>query len=118
MDPCKTMSVIQEDVVPNIPLMPVNMEITSIEDLKVQEESQPRSEGYIEQIEEYYDASDEFSSEEEVKHLKAKVTKRERRRMKRLQRAMLKLRDKRQVQATLSVKPYSSNAKAPSCNTQ
>ena len=38
--------------------------------------------------------------------------------MKRLQRAMLKLRDKRQVQVTLGVKPYSSDAKAPSNHTQ
>ena len=31
---------------------------------------------------------------------------------------MLKLRDRRKVQITLGVKPYSSNAKAPSCDTQ
>ena len=61
---------------------------------------------------------DEFSSKEEVKTLKAKVTKRERRIMKRLQRAMLKLRDGCQVQVTLGVEPYSSNTKTPSCNTQ
>ena len=97
MDPSKAMSIIQEDIVPNIPLMPVNMEITCIEDLKVQKETQIDSEGYSEQIEEYYDASDEIFFEEEVKTLKAKVTKREQRRMKRLQRAMLKLRDGRQV---------------------
>ena len=38
--------------------------------------------------------------------------------MKNLQRAMLKLRDGRQVQVTLGVKLYSSNAKASSCDTQ
>ena len=69
-------------------------------------------------MEEYYDASNEFSSKEEVKTLTAKVTKREWRRMKRLQRAMLKLRNERQVQVILSVKPYSSNAKALSHSTQ
>ena len=97
MDSSKTNSIIQEDIVQNIPLMPINMEITSIEDLKVHEESQHESKGDMEKIEEYYDASNEFSSEAEVKTLKAKVTKRERRRMKRLQRAMLKLRDRCQV---------------------
>ena len=45
MDSSKTMSIIQEDTVPNVPLMPVNMEIMSIEDLKVQEESQTNSKG-------------------------------------------------------------------------
>ena len=73
----KAMSIIQEDIVPNVPLMPANMQITSIEDLKVHEENQTKSEGDSELIEEYYDASNEFSSEEEVKTLKAKVTKRE-----------------------------------------
>ena len=38
--------------------------------------------------------------------------------MKRLQRAMLKLRDKHQVQVTLGVKPYSFDAKALSHHTQ
>ena len=60
----------------------------------------------------------EFSSKEEVKTLKAKVTKREQRRMKRLQRAMLKLKDGCQVHVTLGVKPYSSDAKVPSLHTQ
>ena len=90
----------------------------SIEDLKVQEKFQSDSKGDIEQIEEYYDALDEFSLEEEVKNLKTKVTKREQRRMKRLQRAMLKLTDRGQVQVTLGVKPYRSDAKAPTSNTQ
>ena len=76
------MSIIQEDAVPNVPLMPMNMEMMSIEDFEVHEESQHEIKGDTEQIEEYYDASDEFSSEEEVKTLKAKVTKREQRRMK------------------------------------
>ena len=61
---------------------------------------------------------DIVSSKEEAKTLKAKVTKREQRKMKRLQRAMLKLRDGRQVQVTLGVKPYSFDAKAPSNHTQ
>ena len=91
------MSIIQEDTMPNVPLMPVNMEITSIEDFKVHEENQSKNEGDNELSEEYYDALDEFSSKEEVKTLKAKVAKREQRIMKRLQRAMLKLRDGRQV---------------------
>ena len=51
MDPSKTMSIIQEDTVPNVPLMPLNMEITSIEDLKVQEETQGESKEDNEQIE-------------------------------------------------------------------
>ena len=38
--------------------------------------------------------------------------------MKRLQRAMLKLRDGHKVQVTLGVKPYSFDAKAPSLHTQ
>ena len=38
--------------------------------------------------------------------------------MKRLQKAMLKLRDGHQVQVTLGVKPYSSDNKAPSLHTQ
>ena len=118
MELSKTMSIIQEDTMPNVPLMPVNMEITSIEDFKVHEENQIESEGDSELIEEYYDALDEFSSEEEVKTLKAKVTKREQRRIERLQRAMLKLRDGHQVQVTLGVKPYSSDAKALSNHTQ
>ena len=37
--------------------------------------------------------------------------------MKRLSKAMLKLRDGHQVQVTLGVKPYSTNAKALTCNT-
>ena len=118
MDPSKAMSIIQEDTVQNVPLMPVNMEIMSIEDLKVHEENQLESKGESELVIEYYDASDEFSFEEEVNTLKAKVAKREQRRMKRLQRAMLKLRDGHQVQVTLGVKPYWSNARAPSHNTQ
>ena len=73
----KAIPIIQEDTMPNVPLMPVNMEITSIEDFKVHEENQPESEGDNELTKEYYDASDEFSSEEEVETLKAKVTKRE-----------------------------------------
>ena len=77
MKPSKAMSIIQEDTMPNIPLMPMNMEITSIEDLKVHEENQPESEGDNELTEEYYDALDEFSFEEEINTLKAKVTKRE-----------------------------------------
>ena len=77
MDPSKMMSIIQEDTVPNIPLMPVKMEIMSIEDLKVHEENQTESQGDSEQIEEYYDASNEFSSKEEFKTLKAKGTRRE-----------------------------------------
>ena len=40
MDPSKATSIIKEDTMPNVPLMPVNMEITSIEDLKVHEENQ------------------------------------------------------------------------------
>ena len=118
MESSKAMPIIQEDTMPNVPLMPVNMEITSIEDFKVYEESQVESKGDIEQTEEYYDASDEFSFEEEIKTLKAKVTKREQRRMKRLQRAMLKLRDGRQVQITLGVKPYGFDSKVPSNHTQ
>ena len=78
--------------------------------------NQTKSEGDNELTKEYYDASYEFCSEEEVKNLKAKVTKREQRQMKRLQKAMLNLRDGRQVQVTLGVKPYSS--KAPSHHTQ
>ena len=77
MDPSKTMSIIQKDTMSNVPLMLVNMEITSIEDFKVHEDNQPESEGDKELAEEYYDASNEFSQEEEVKTLKAKVTKRE-----------------------------------------
>ena len=45
MDPSKTMSIVQEDTVQNIPLMPVNIEITSIEDLKVHKENQTEREG-------------------------------------------------------------------------
>ena len=71
MDSSKTNSILQEDTVPNIPLMPMNMEITPIEDLKVHEENQIESEGDNELTEECYDASNEFSSEEEVKTLKA-----------------------------------------------
>ena len=85
---------------------------------KVHEENQNESEGYNELTEEYYDTLDEFSSKVEVKTLKAKVTKRERRRVKRLQRAMLKFRDGRQVQVTLGVKPYSYDARAPSHHPQ
>ena len=77
MHSSKTMSIIQENTVPNVPLLLVKMEITSIEDFKVHEESQVQSKGDTKQIEEYYDASNEFSSKEEIKTLKAKVTKRE-----------------------------------------
>ena len=118
MDPSKTISIIQEDTLSNVRLMLVDMEIMSIEDLKVHEENQTESEGDNELTEEYYGTSYEFSSEEGVKTLKAKVTKREQRQMKRLQRAMLKLRDECQVQVTLGVKPYSPDAKAPNHHTQ
>ena len=77
MELSKAIPIIQDDKMPNVPLVPINMEIMSIEDFKVHEENQPKSEGDNELNEEYYDASDEFSSEEEVETLKAKVTKRE-----------------------------------------
>ena len=38
MEPSKATSIIQEDTMPNVPLIPINMEITSIKDLKVHEE--------------------------------------------------------------------------------
>ena len=62
MELSKAMPIIQEDTMPNVPLMPVNMEITSIEDFKVHEDNQPESDGDKELTEEYYDAYDEFSS--------------------------------------------------------
>ena len=77
MDSSKTMSIVQEDTVQNIPLMPVKMMIMSIDHFKVHEESQVESKGDTQQTKEYYDAFDEFSLEKEVKTLKAKVTKRE-----------------------------------------
>ena len=75
MDVSKTKSIIQEDTMQNALLMPMKMEITSIEDFKVQEESQNKSKGEIEQVEEYYDASNELSSKEGIKTLKSKATK-------------------------------------------
>ena len=69
--------IVQEDIVQNISLMPMKMEITSIEDFKVHEEFQVESEGDIEKTKEYYDASYEFSSKEEIKTLKAKIIKQE-----------------------------------------
>ena len=51
--------------------------------------------------------------EEEIKTLKAKVAKHEQRRIKQLQRSMLKCRDGNQVQVTLGVQPYSSKDKDP-----
>ena len=78
------MSIIQEDTMLNVPLMLVNMEITSIEDFKVHEESQNERKGDTEQAPQYYDALDELPLEEEIKNIKAKVTKQEQQRMKRL----------------------------------
>ena len=83
--------------------MPMNMEITSIEDFKVQEESQNESKRETKQAKEHYNALHEFLLEEEIKTLKAKVTKREQRRMKQLQKAMFKIRDGSQVQVTLCI---------------
>ena len=42
MESSKAIPIIQEDTMPSVPLMPVNMEITSIEDFKVHEETKPR----------------------------------------------------------------------------
>ena len=117
MDISKLNPIVQEDIVQNVPLMPMKMEIMSIEDFKLHEESQVESQGDTEQVEDYYDASYGFFSKEEIKTLKAKVTKWEQRRMKWLQQAMLKLRDGCQVQATLSVNPYRSNAKVSTYST-
>ena len=59
----------------NVPLMPMKMEIMSIEDFKVHEESQNESKGETKQVEDYYDDLDKFSSKAKIKTLKAKVTK-------------------------------------------
>ena len=75
VEPAKATIIIKEDTMPNMPLMPANMEIMSIEDLKVHEKNQIGSEGDSELTKEYHDALDEFSFEEEIKTLKAKVTK-------------------------------------------
>ena len=42
MESSKAMPIIQEDTMPNVPLMPVNMEITSIKDLKSMRKTKPR----------------------------------------------------------------------------
>ena len=47
MDSSKNNSIIQEDTMQNVPLMLVKMEIMSIEDFKVHEESQVESGGDI-----------------------------------------------------------------------
>ena len=64
--------IVQEDTMQNIPLMPMKMEITSIKDFKVQEESQNVSKGEVDQEEKFYDALDEYFSYEEVKMAKAR----------------------------------------------
>ena len=47
MDASKTNSIVQKVTLQNIPLMLVKMEIKSIEDFKVQRESQNNSEGEV-----------------------------------------------------------------------
>ena len=77
IDTSRINSIVEQDTMQNVPLMPMKMEITSIEDFKVHEDSQNKSKGQTKLVEEYYDASNHFSFEEEVRTLKAKVTQRE-----------------------------------------
>ena len=73
----KIESIIQNDIVQNLPLMLVKMEIMSIKDLHVKEVSQDNSKEEADQEKKFYDAPNKLPFDEEVKFVKAKVTTRE-----------------------------------------
>ena len=79
-----------------IPLVPVKMEITSIEDTGSSEGQRNKNQ---EKEGEYYDASDEPLSDEDNKE--KKPSRKERRAHQRMKKAMLKLRNGVEVQVDL-----------------
>ena len=91
-----------------IPLMPMKMEITSVEEVTF--EGSERNENQNNEGE-FYDASDEPLSDEEDK--RKKPNRRERRALKKLKKAMLKLRNGVKVQVDLYLPRPSSKQKPP-----
>ena len=73
MDHSKTMSIIQQDAMQNIPLMLIKMDQTSIQDFKVQEESQADSKSEFDHEDKFLDALVKCLVDEEVKWVLART---------------------------------------------